>query len=135
MKWASGDWQNGTPVKGDAMLVGYGIVVHDGTTQYQVKVMDGTVVKYFGSTSDVFITGQYSSFVSVIGPSSDQQQKAWDAALAEVKETNPNVDAGGIEYYLFYFPKIDDNAYPAVAVYAQPPAPDVPYAMGGPEFR
>ncbi len=131
-KWASGDWQNGTPVAGDPFLVGYGVLVHDGTTQYQVSVFDGEVVGFFANTnSQRYVEAPFANYNPTIEPASARQTEAFEAAKAEIASVNPNATQGGIEYYDVFYPSEFEGTYPHVAIYAAPVISSSPWAMGG----
>lgn len=131
-RWASGDAVNGAPVPGEPFLVGYRCVVHDGTTQYQVAVIGGKVVPAFGIKAPLIVVeAQFQGYNPTIDPESDRQRKAFDAAKAEVAKTNPNATQGGIEYYIFFYPRIDDGGFPEAGIYAHPSLADSPMATGG----
>jgi hypothetical protein len=138
-KWASGDFQNGTPVPGDARLVGYSFRLNDGATQYQVRVMNGTVYGYVGGTSDKALAGQYEAgWYNDPAPETDRQREAWDTALAEVAKVNPNATSGGIESYIIMFPALADGSFPEVLVFADAKFRaeySSNFAMGGTWFK
>lgn len=131
-KWGSGDWQNGTPVAGEPSLVGYGVFVHDGVTQYQVTVVGGEVVGFFSNTNaQRYIESPFADYNPAIAPASARQTEAFEAAKAEIASVNPNATQGGIEYYMFFYPSQDEGTYPYVAVYTAPVMSESPWAMGG----
>lgn len=85
--WGSGDTVNGTPVEGDPFLVGYGVLLHDGVTQYQVVVIDGAVQRFFGNTQGLrYIEAPFSDFSPTITPESDRQREASVAQRQPVRE-------------------------------------------------
>lgn len=131
-RWASGDSVNGTPVTGEPFLVGYGVLLHDGATQYQVLVIGGEVVGAFGRSADLrYIEAPFADFNPTTDPASAQQSAAFDAAKAEIASVNPNAMQGGIEYYSFFYPPLNDAQYPQVAIYTDPELAEFPHAMGG----
>lgn len=131
-KWASGDWQNGTPVAGEPFLVGYGVLVHDGATQYQVTVLDGEVVGFFSNTNaQRYVEAPFANYNPTITPASARQTEAFEAAKAEIAAVNPNATQGGIEYYVVFYPSQLEGTYPNVCIYASPTLSDLPWAMGG----
>lgn len=133
-RWASGDWENGTPVEGEAFLAGYTVVVHNGTNQWEVKVLDGEVVPFFGIDGETFISSAYmADYSTVYEPESDQQLAAFDAAVESLEATQSDATQGGIESYVFYFPPNPDGTYPSVTVYAQTTLGT--FATGGAERR
>lgn len=130
--WASGDVVNGTPVAGDPFLVGYGVLVHDGVTQFQVTVLDGEVVGAFGKSAEPrYIQATFANFNPTIDPASARQTEAFEAAKAEIAAVNPNATQGGIEFYVFFYPPIDEVQYPEVCLYASPGDSGSPQAIGG----
>lgn len=131
-KWGSGDWQNGTPVAGDPFLVGYGVLVHDGATQYQVTVLDGEVVGFFSNTNaQRYVEAPFANYNPTIAPASARQTEAFEAAKAEIAAVNPNATQGGIEYYAIFYPSEFEGTYPHVCIYASPTVSASPWAMGG----
>lgn len=131
-KWASGDSINGAPVAGEPFLAGYGVLVHDGSKQYQVSVFDGVVLGFFGKSADLrYVEAQFQGYNPTIAPSSARQTEAFEAAKAEVASINPNATQGGIEYYIFLYPQVDEAQYPQVCIYTSPTLADSPWAMGG----
>lgn len=131
-KWASGDWQNGIPVAGDPFLAGYGVLVHDGTTQYQVTVLDGEVVGFFGKNAPLrYVEAPFANYNPTIVPDSARQTKAFDAAKTEIASVNPAATQGGIEFYVVFYPPQTEGWYPQVCIYASPIVSDSPWAMGG----
>lgn len=131
-KWGSGDWQNGTPVAGEPFLVGYGVLVHDGATQYQVTVVGGEVVGFFAkSNTQRYVESQFANFNPTIEPATARQSEAFEAAKAEIAAVNPNATQGGIEYYAVFYPSEFEGTYPHVAIYASPVISSSPWAMGG----
>lgn len=131
-KWGSGDSINGTPVSGEPFLVGYGVLVHDGAKQYQVNVFNGAVVGFFGKSAEPrYIEAQFQGYNPTIAPSSARQTEAFEAAKAEVAAVNPNATQGGIEYYVFLYPQVEEGQYPQVCIYAEPTLADSPQAIGG----
>ncbi len=131
--WAGGNSVNVGPAQGDPFLAGYMFVIHDATTQYQVKVLDGKVVTFFAGTPDTLITSPFQGYNPTIAPETDRQRAAMDAAVAEVAKTNPNATEGGLETYSVYFPKVADGTYLNVEVYADTSVGT--YAMGGTDNR
>lgn len=130
--WASGDPMNGTPVSGEPFLVGYGILLHDGTTQYQVRVLGGEVVGAFGKTAEPsIIEAPFADFNPTIGPASARQTEAVEAARAEIASVNPSATQGGVEFYVFFYPPIDEGQYPEVCLLASPTESASPQTMGG----
>lgn len=130
--WASGDTVNGTPVSGDPFLVGYGVLLHDGTTQYQVRVIDGKVAGAFGKTAEPrYIEAPFANYNPTVAPASARQTEAFNAAKAEIAAINPNATQGGIEFYAFFYPPIDETQYPEVCLLASPTQSASPHAMGG----
>lgn len=132
--WASGNAATGKPVAGEPFLAGYVCLVHDKAKQYQVKVLDGKVVPYFGAAGDAILIGKFENLNPTIEPESDTQKAAFAAAKAEVAKTNPAATQGGIELYAIYFPKTGAGAYPSVMVYADRSVGST-YASGGTEVR
>lgn len=131
-KWGSGDWQNGTPVAGDPFLVGYGVLVHDGATQYQVTVLDGKVVGFFSNTNaQRYVEAPFANYNPTIEPASARQTEAFEAAKAEIASVNPAATQGGIEYYAIFYPSEFEGTYPHVCIYAAPTISASPWAMGG----
>ncbi|MBN1192182.1 MAG: hypothetical protein JXA36_00605 [Coriobacteriia bacterium] len=132
--WASGDPYAGEPVEGHAFLGGYIFILHDGETQYAVKILDGKAVPFFSRASDVLLVSAYDEGMNpTIAPQTPRQQAALDAAKAEVAKVNPDATQGGIELYVVYFPRADDGLYRTVSVYADVTAGT--YALGGTETR
>ncbi|MHB1137081.1 MAG: hypothetical protein ACYCXR_08660 [Coriobacteriia bacterium] len=130
--WASGDTVNGTPVPGEPFLVGYGILLHDGTTQYQVRVLNGEVVGAFGKTAEPrLIEAPFANFNPTIGPDSARQTEAVETAKDEIAFVNPNATQGGIEFYVFFYPPIDEGQFPEVCLLASPTESASPQTMGG----
>ena len=131
-KWASGDPQNGTPVAGDPMFVGYGVLVHDGAKQYQVMVIDGAVTGFFGKSADPrYIEAPFQDYNPTIDPASARQSEAFEAAKAEIAAINPNATQGGIEFYVFFYPSVEEASYPQACIYAEPALAEFPMAIGG----
>lgn len=131
-KWASGDWQNGIPAEGEPFLAGYGVLVHDGSKQYQVNVFDGAVLGFFGKSADPrYIEAPFLGYNPTIAPSSARQTEAFEAAKVEIASINPNATQGGIEYYVFLYPQVNEGQYPQVCIYTSPTLSDSPWAMGG----
>lgn len=131
-KWGSGDWQNGTPVAGEPFLVGYGVLVHDGATQYQVTVADGEVIGFFGKNAPSrYVEAPFANYNPTIEPESARQTEAFEAAKTEISGVNPNATQGGIEYYLILYPSQLEGTYPSVSIYASPTVSASPWAMGG----
>ncbi|MBN2847443.1 MAG: hypothetical protein JXP72_03215, partial [Coriobacteriia bacterium] len=129
---ASGDSVNGAPVAGEPFLVGYGILLHDGATQYQVNVFGDEVGGAFGKTAEPrFIEATFADFNPTTAPASAQQTAAFETALAEIAPVNPNATQGGVEFYIFFYPPLDEVQYPEVAIYADPELADFPQAIGG----
>lgn len=135
-KWASGDFMNGTPVEGDARLVGYTFLVHDDNSYYQLRVMGGELVAYVGMGDDIVLSGSpYDPEAwRPLPPETDRQTEAWELVLAEVAKTNPGATQGGIESYVFFFPAGEDGFAPAVNVYSNRTDYSV-FAMGGPWYQ
>lgn len=130
--WASGDVMSGSPVSGEPFLVGYGILLHDGTTQYQVRVLGGEVVGAFGKTAEPrFIDAPFADFNPTIAPASARQTQAFDTAKAEIAAVNPNATQGGVEYYVFFYPQVDEGQYFEVCLLASPAEGASPQTMGG----
>lgn len=128
--WASGDFQNGTPVEGDARLVGYTFRLNDGTTQYQVRVMNGAAYGYVGEGSDTALAAPYNAgWKSDPAPESERQRAAFEVAKAETAKVNPNAISGGIECYIFMFPPDEYGASPEVLIYHDRSFGD--FGMGG----
>lgn len=131
-KWASGDVQNGTPVAGDPFLAGYGVLVHDGATQYQVMVIDGAVTGFFGKSAQPrYIEASFQGYNPTIDPASARQTDAFEAAKAEIAAVNPNATQGGIEFYIFFYPPVGEGQYPQACIYAEPSLAEYPMAIGG----
>ncbi|MGB4441365.1 MAG: hypothetical protein WBJ62_03980 [Coriobacteriia bacterium] len=130
--WASGDVQNGTPVAGEPFLVGYGILLHDGSTQYQVSVFDGEVVGFFSNTNGQrYVEAPFANYNPTIEPASARQTEAFEAAKAEIAGVNAAATQGGIEYYAVFYPSEFEGTFPHVAIYASPDAGAGSWAMGG----
>lgn len=133
-KWASGDVQNGTPVQGDAFLAGYTFRIHDGITQYQVRVMNGKLYGYVGGNTDRALASPYEAgWFNDPEPETDRQREAWDLALAEVAKLNPDATQGGLESFVVLFQPADDGSWPEVLVYADRQYSN--FAMGGPWYK
>jgi hypothetical protein len=130
-KWALGNPEAGA-AQGEPYLVGYGFVINDGTTQYQVSVHNGEVTGYFGKDSIRVISGPFDNFNPGVTPETDRQRAAMDAALAEVALENPNAKTAVLGTYLFLFPRLEDGSSPQVAVYADPQFDYSPWSSGGP---
>lgn len=130
--WASGDVVNGTPVTGEPFLVGYGILLHDGTTQYQVNVFGDEVGGAFGKSAEPrYIEAPFADFNPTTAPASAQQTAAVEAATAEIAPINPNATQGGVEFYIFFYPPLDEVQYPSVSLYSSPGEGSSPQAIGG----
>lgn len=131
-RWASGDSVNGVPVAGEPFLVGYGILLHDGTTQYQVNVFGDEVGGAFGKTAEPrYIEAPFADFNPTTAPASAQQTKAFESAVAEIAPVKPTATQGGIEFYIFFYPPLDEVQYPEVAIYSDPELGEFPQAIGG----
>ncbi|MHB1018089.1 MAG: hypothetical protein ACYC2X_09430 [Coriobacteriia bacterium] len=130
--WASGDSVNGTPVAGEPFLVGYGILLHDGTTQYQVNVFGDEPGGAFGKSAEPrYIEAQFADFNPTTAPASAQQTAAMEAAKTEIAPINPNATQGGVEFYIFFYPPLDEVQYPSVSLYSSPGEASSPQAIGG----
>ena len=130
--WGSGDTVNGTPVEGDPFLVGYGVLLHDGATQYQVVVIDGAVQRFFGNTQGLrYIEAPFSDFSPTITPESDRQREAFEAAKTEIASVNPKATQGGIEFYYVFYPSTLESTFPSVALYTSPSLSASLFASGG----
>lgn len=133
-KWASGDYMNGTPVEGGAILVGYTFLVHDNGSYYQLRVMDGKLYPYVGMGADIMIGGSYDPTAwRPIPPETGRQTEAWELALAEVAKTNPGATQGGLETYIFHFPPGADGFAPEVCIYSSRTDYST-FAKGGPWY-
>ena len=127
-----GSRTGGTPVAGEPFLVGYGVLVHDGTTQYQVTVCDGEVIGFlFSTNSQRYIEGPFADYNPTIDPASARQTEAFEVAKAEIARVNPAATQGGIELYTIFYPSETVGSYPHVAIYTSPVVSDSPWAMGG----
>ncbi len=130
--WGSGDTVNGTPVEGDPFLVGYGVLLHDGTTQYQVVVLDGTVQGFFGNKDGLrYVEAPFANFNPTVAPATARQTEAFEAAKAEIASVNPGATQGGIEVYYVFYPSALEGTFPSVAIYASPSLTASLFASGG----
>ena len=112
--------------------VGYGVLVHDGATQYQVTVLDGKVVGFFSNTNaQRYVEAPFANYNPTIEPASARQTEAFEAAKAEIASVNPAATQGGIEYYAIFYPSEFEGTYPHVCIYAAPTISASPWAMGG----
>jgi hypothetical protein len=124
--------------QGDAFLTGYVVTLNDGKKQYQVVVMDGKVVGYFGKSGYTYVEGAFAPENNpTIAPQSKRQEDAVAAAKASLASVNAAATSGGIELYHFNFPMQDVGGvktYPSISMYADAKVGDSP-AMGGAEMR
>lgn len=133
-KWAAGNPDGSIgAAEGEAVLCGYVVKLDDGTTQYQVKVLNGTAVPFFRTSGDAAIASPYDAYYTTVAPQSEQQEVAVTSATAALASTAPAATAGGIDSYVFYFPKTDEGKYPHVEVYADR-SQGLTWAAGGAEF-
>lgn len=138
-KWAMGNSEGsmGT-AKGDAFLTGYVVTLNDGKKQYQIVVLDGKVVPFFGKAGNTYVEGTFAPDNNpTIAPQSKRQEDAVVAAKASLASINAAATSGGIELYHFNFPMQDvggAQTYPSLSIYADAKVGDSP-AMGGAEMR
>lgn len=138
-KWAMGNSEGsmGTAT-GDPFLTGYVVTLNDGKKQYQVVVMDGKVVPFFGKVGNTYVEGPFVAGNNpTIAPQSKRQEDAVAAAKASLASVNAGATSGGIELYHFNFPMQDvggAQTYPSISLYADAKVGDSP-AMGGAEMR
>lgn len=119
-RWASGnpDGSLGTAV-GDPVLGGYVVKLNDGTTEHQVKVLNGVAVLFFSSFGPPTIEAPFDPHWPTLPPESEQQETAMAAAIAYVADIAPGMTAGGIDGYVFYFPQTEEGgSRPAVTIAA-----------------
>lgn len=138
-KWAAGNPDGSVgSAEGDAYLGGYVVTLNDGKTQYQILVLGGKVVPFFGPTGDLFIASPFQKGVNpTVAPETGQQRAAVEAAKASIASTAPGATRGGIELYRCYFGQQEiqqTQSYPNVSIYADKSL-GITYAMGGTESR
>lgn len=135
-RWATGDHQGTATAEGEPFLGGYVVHLTDGATSYQVRVLNGKAVPFFGPAGDLAIVGPFSPGVHPTAPPETQAQAdAITAAVVSLGAKAESIETGGIELYAVYFdPPGEDSSYFHVDVFA-----DVTVfgelAMGGPEIR
>jgi hypothetical protein len=138
-KWAMGNSEGSMgSAQGDAFLTGYVVTLNDGKKQYQVVVLDGKVVPFFGKVGKTYVEGTFTPGMNpTIAPQSKRQEDAVAAAKASLASVNAGATNGGIELYHFNFPMQDvggAKTYPSLSMYADAKVGDSP-AMGGAEMR
>lgn len=138
-KWAAGNPDGSVgAAQGDAYLGGYVVTLNDGKTQYQILVLGGKVVPFFGPTGDLFIASPFQKGVNpTIAPETGQQRAAVEAAKTSIASTAPEATSGGIELYRCYFGQQEiqqTQSFPNVSIFAVKSL-GLTYAMGGTESR
>lgn len=137
-KWAAGNPNGTAEAPGDPFLVGYDVMLYDGATQYQVTVIDGAAVPFFGKTGTKYVKSAKDDYNKPLPAATKRQKDALSAAQAYIKDVAPAAQPGGVADYLVYFPTEPGPSgyiYPSVAILANRVDSASAYAMGGTQNR
>jgi hypothetical protein len=95
---------------GEPFLAGYCVMLYDGNTVYQVAVLDGKGVPFFGNFGDKVLKYTRDDYNKPTAPETDRQRTSVAAAVEYVKGVAPNARPSGISQYLCFFPKVGAGA-------------------------
>lgn len=138
-RWAVGLPSGTERAAGDPYLVGYTVLVTDGTTDYTVVVLGTEAVPYFTS-GDVMYVSQETSILYAVPAETARQTAAVESAVAWMKAEGIEVTGRGIEAYRVMFPSTEPPTsigtfHPQVEVYADQATIGSTFASGGPDAR
>lgn len=137
-KWAAGNPNGTESAAGDPFLAGYSVYLIDGSSFYQVWVLNGVAVPFTGKTGPMYVKSANDGYNTAVSAASKNQEAAVAAAQAAIKDVAPNAKPGGTGQFIVFFPFVNNAAggyYPHVTVYAVPGVTTDGIASGGTQYR
>lgn len=135
-RWGAGAPEGtGAAATGQPFLGGYVVHLTDGSTSYQVRVLNRRAVPFFGLEGIMAIVAPFAPGVHATAPPETQAQAdAITAAVVSLGAEAERIETGGIELYSVYFAPPDGSSYFHVDIYADASVGST-FAQGGPETR